>query len=108
MTSREATKFAGQPLSRPFKGVTKSPCLFAEDENTSLAGKTDFPYLAIFLNQDGVIGGFGAAVFPPPFGFGNDLFAFLHGGFVSVNFQTVLSGPQIGFEIDGNKATVQK
>src|SRR5260370_35579712 len=79
------------------KGVTKSPRLFAEDENTGLARKTDFPYLAIFPDQDGVISGLGAAVFPPSFGFGNDLLAVLHAGFVSLNFHTVLSGSHIGF-----------
>ena len=82
---REANH-GGQPLSRPAKRVTKSLGLFAEDENTSLAGKTDFLYLAVFPHQDGVIGGLGAAVFPPSFGLGNDLLAFLHGGFVSIDF----------------------
>src|SRR2546422_185949 len=79
------------------KGVTKSPRLFAEDENTFLAGKTDFLYLPIFPDQNGVIGGLGAAVFPPSFRFGNNLLTSLHGGFVSIDLQAVLSGSQFGF-----------
>jgi len=63
------------------------PRLLAEDENTSLACKADFPYLPVLSKQQGIIGGFGAAVFPPAFGFGNNLLAFLDGGLVSFDLQ---------------------
>src|ERR1700674_706986 len=94
-TSREAAPECSLSLV-PRKGVTEFPRLLAEHENTSLAGKSDFSYLPIFAEQQGVIGGLGVAVFPPAFGFGNDLLAFLHGGLASVDLQTVFAGLQLG------------
>src|SRR5713226_2155984 len=94
-TSREAAPKCSLSLV-PRKGVTESPRLFAEDENTSLAGKADFPYLPVLSKQQGIIGGLGAAVFPAAFGFGNHLLAFLHGGLVPVDLQTVFTGLQLG------------
>src|SRR6266446_141720 len=94
-TSREAAPECSLSLV-PRKAVTDSPRLFAEDENTSLAGETDFLDLPIFAQQHGVIRGLGAAVFPAAFGFGNYLLAFLYGGLGSVDFQTVLAGLQLG------------
>ena len=66
MTSREATPECSLSLV-PWKGVTELSRLLAEDENTSLAGKADFPYLPILSKQQGIIGGLGAAVLPPAF-----------------------------------------
>src|SRR6266852_5619417 len=77
------------------KGVTGSPRLLAEDENTSLAGKAGFFYLSVLSEEQGVIGGLSAAVFPPAFGFGNNLLAFLHGGLVSIDLQSVFTGLQL-------------
>ncbi len=94
-TSREAAPECSLSLV-PRKAVTESPRLFAEDKNTSLPGKAGFFYLPILSKQEGIIGGFGAAVFPPAFGFGNNLPAFLHGGLVPVDFQTVFAGLQLG------------
>src|SRR5712692_9578617 len=93
-TSREATPECSLPLV-PRKGVTRSSCLLAEDEHTSLAGKAGFLYLPVFSEQQGVIGGLSAAVFPPAFGFGNNLLAFLHGGLVSIDLQSVFTGLQL-------------
>ena len=76
MTSREATPKCSLSLV-PWDGVTGFPRLLAEDENTSLAGKADFLYLPVLSKQQGIIGGLGAAVFPPALGFGNNLLAFL-------------------------------
>src|SRR5712691_3479141 len=93
MTSREATPECSPSLV-PWKGVTELSRLLAEDENTSLAGKADFPYLPVLSKQQGIIGGLGAAVFPPAFGFGNNLLAFLDGGLVSFDLQTIFPGLQ--------------
>jgi len=95
MTSREATPECSLSLV-PWNEVTELPRLLAEDENTSLACKADFPYLPVLSKQQGIIGGLGTAVFPPAFGFGNDLLAFLDGGLVSFDLQTVFSGLQLG------------
>src|SRR6266576_6920194 len=91
MTSREATPGCSLSLV-PWKGVTEFPRLLAEDENTSLAGKADFPYLPVLSKQQGIIGGLGAAVLPAALGFGNNLLAFLDGGLVSFDLQTVFAG----------------
>src|SRR6266849_2166566 len=93
-TSREATPECSLPLV-PRKGVTRSSCLLAEDEHTSLAGKAGFLYLPVFSEQQGVIGGLSAAVFPPAFGFGNNLLAFLHGGLVSFDLQAIFTCTQL-------------
>src|SRR5216683_6778801 len=93
-TSRGATQECSLPLI-PRKGVTGSPRLLAEDENTSLAGKAGFFYLSVLSEQQGVIAGLSAAVFPPAFGFGNNLLAFLHGGLVSIDLQSVFTGLQL-------------
>src|SRR6266851_5104045 len=93
-TSRVATQECSLPLI-PRKGVTGSPRLLAEDENTSLAGKAGFFYLSVLSEEQGVIGGLSAAVFPPAFGFGNNLLAFLHGGLVSIDLQSVFTGLQL-------------
>src|SRR6266403_788069 len=95
MTSREATPECSLSLV-PWNGVTDFPRLLAEDENTSLACKADFPYLPVLSKQQGIIGRLGAAVFPPAFGFGNDLLALLDGGLVSFDLQAVLAGFQLG------------
>src|SRR6266436_3368282 len=95
MTSREAALRCGLSLV-PWNGITEFPRLLAEDENTSLACKADFPYLPVLSKQQGIIGRPGAAVFPPAFGFGNDLLAFLDGGLVSFDLQTVFAGLQLG------------
>src|SRR5260370_8867773 len=65
MTSREATLVCNLPLV-PWKGITESARLLAEDENTSLARKADFPYLSVLSKQHGTIVGLAAAVSPPP------------------------------------------
>src|SRR5713226_6511136 len=93
-TSREATTECSLPLV-PRKGVTGSPRLLAEDENTSLAGKAGFLYLPVFAEEEGVILRLGAAVLPSAFGFGNKLLAFLHGGLVSIDLQPVFTGLQL-------------
>src|SRR6266849_1921855 len=93
-TSREATPECSLPFIAR-KGVTGSPRLLAEDENTSLAGKAGFFYLPVLSEEQGVIGGLSAAVFPPAFGFGNNLLAFLHGGLVSIDLQSVFTGLQL-------------
>src|ERR1700682_3269095 len=95
MTSREATPECSLSLV-PWNGVTEFPHLLAEDENTSLACKADFPYLPVLSKQQGIIGRLGAAVFPPAFGFGNNLLAFLDGGLISFDLQAVLAGFQLG------------
>src|SRR5712691_3758047 len=95
MTSREATPECSPSLV-PWKGVTELSRLLAEDENTSLAGKADFPYLPVLSKQQGIIRGLGAAVFPASFGFGNNLLAFLDGGLVSFDLQTIFAGLQLG------------
>ena len=95
MTSREAALERSLPLVR-WKGLTETARLLAEDENTSFARKSDFRYLPILSKQHGIIVGLGAAVFPPAFGFGNNVFAFLDGGLVSFDFQPVFAGFQLG------------
>src|SRR6266446_7948122 len=95
MTSREATPEGSLSLV-PWNGVTEFPRLLAEDENTSLACKANFPYLPVLSKQQGIIGGLGAAVFPPAFGFGNNLLAFLDGGLVSIDLQAVFTCRQLG------------
>src|SRR5260370_2810044 len=95
MTSREATLVCNLPLV-PWKGITESARLLAEDENTSLARKSDFPYLSILSKQHGIIVGLGAAVFPSAFGFGTHVLAFLDGGLVSFDLQPVFAGFQLG------------
>src|SRR5260370_8649713 len=94
MTSREAAPECSLPLV-PWKGVTETARLLAEDENTSLARKADFPYLSVLSKQHGIIVGLGAAVFPPAFGFGNHVLAFLDGGLVSFDLQPVFAGFQL-------------
>src|SRR5260370_34979848 len=84
-TSREATPECSLPLV-PRKGVTGSPHLLAEDENTSLAGKAGFLYLPVFAEEEGAILRLGAAALPRPFGFGTSLLAFLPDGLVSIHF----------------------
>src|SRR5713226_1712 len=90
-TSREATPECSLPLV-PRKGVTDSPCSLAEDENTRLTGKADFLHLPIFAEEHGVILRLGATVFPATLGFRNNLLAFLDGGLVSFDLQTVFTG----------------
>ena len=82
-----------QPPSRILQGtqVGISP-LLVEHENAGLAGKADFLHLSGFADEHGVIIGLGAAVFPPAFGFGNNIFAFLNGGLVSFNLEAVFTG----------------
>src|SRR5260370_8895986 len=82
MTSREAAPQCNLPLV-PWKGATETARLLAEDENTRLARKSDFPYLPILSNQHGIIVELGAAVFPPASGSANHVLAFLHRGLVS-------------------------
>src|ERR1700694_537161 len=96
MTSREAAAECSLPLV-PGKEVTESSRLFAENKNTRLAGKAGFLHLPVFVNQQGVIRRLGAAVFPAPFGFGNNLFALLNGGLIAVNLQPVFARFQLGF-----------
>jgi hypothetical protein len=69
--------------------------LLAENENAGLACKADFSYLPVFPQQQGIIGGFGAAIFPAALGFGYNLFTLLDGGFVSFDLQTVFAGFQL-------------
>src|SRR5258708_6679554 len=104
-TCREAAWECSLPLVHR-KGVTNSPCLLAEDENTRLSRKADFPHLPIFAEQQGIVGSLGAAVFPPAFGFGNNLFAFLHGGLGSFDLQAVFSGLQLGLAEFGSLGKV--
>src|SRR5690349_12955663 len=70
--------------------------LLTEDEYARLAGKTNFLDLAIFADEQGIVTGFGAAVFPASFGFGNHFAALLHGGLVAVNQQAILACLQLG------------
>src|SRR5947207_15397806 len=74
MTSRKATPECSLSLV-PWKGVTEFPRLLAEDENTSLAGKVDFPYLPVLSRPQGIIGGLGATVLRAASGFANLLVA---------------------------------
>src|SRR5213080_1396224 len=84
-----------QPPSRSWERIKKDS-LLAEDKYARLAGKTNFLDLAIFADEQGIVAGFGAAVFPAPFGFGNHFAALLHGGFGAVDQQAVLAGLQLG------------
>ena len=86
-----------QPPSRPLERSHGISHLFAEDKYAGLAGEADFLHLAILTDQQGVIDGLGAAVFPATFGFGNNFLALLHGGLVAIDLQTVLTGLQLGF-----------
>src|SRR6267142_1575731 len=95
VTSREAAEEGSLPLV-PKEGVTKSPRLFAENKNTGLAREADFLHLPVLADQQGVVRGLGAAVFPAAFGFGNDVFALLDGGFRAFDLQTVFTGFQFG------------
>ena len=65
--------------------------LLAEDENSCLACEADFLDLSAFSEQHGIISGLGTAVFPPAFGFGNNLLALLNGGLVSIDLQPVFA-----------------
>ena len=80
----------------PRKRVSDSPRLLAEDENTSLARKPNFPYLSVLSEQQRIIDGLGVALFPSAFGFGNNLSALLDDGLVSIDLQTVFPGLQFG------------
>jgi len=73
------------------------PSLFAEDENALLPGEAHFLDLTAFAQQHGVVIGLGVAFFPAAFTLGHHGLAFLHGGSVAVNEQTVFTGLQIGF-----------
>jgi len=86
-----------QPPSRILQGtqVGISP-LLVEHENAGLAGKADFLHLSRFTDEHGIIRGFGAAVFPPAFGFGNNILASLNGGLVSFNLDAVFTSLQLG------------
>ena len=92
----EAAAECSLPLV-PGKEVTESSRLLAENKNTRLAGKAGFLHLPVFVNQQGVIRRLGAAVFPAPFGFGNNLFALLNGGLIAVNLKPVFARFQLGF-----------
>src|SRR6266480_2967637 len=69
--------------------------LLVENENAGLACKADFSYLPVLSKQQGIIGGFGAAIFPAALGFGYNLLTLLDGGFVSFDLQAVFAGSQL-------------
>src|SRR5215472_8650100 len=92
---------AGCSLSLAARKKGKSP-LLAEDKYARLAGKTDFLDLAILADEHRIVTGFGAAVFPAAFGFGNHFAALLNGGFVAVDQQAIFAGLQLGLtELSG-------
>src|SRR6266576_315334 len=66
---RKTGREAAPDCSLPSRGkrVSDSPGLLAEDENTSLARKADFPYLSVLSEQQRIIDRLGAALFPSAF-----------------------------------------
>src|SRR2546430_2531041 len=97
-----------QPPSHPEEGFAKRFRLLGEHEHTRLAGETHFLYLAIFANQQGVVAGLCAAVFPAALGLSDNLATLLHGSFVAVDEQAVFASLQVGLtdlsglvEVDG-------
>ena len=93
-TGREAAADGSLPTRG--KRVSDFRGLLAEDENTSLARKADFPYLSVLSEQQRIIDGLAAALFPSAFGFGNNLPALLDDGLVSIDLQPVFPGLQFG------------
>lgn len=77
--------------------TSDNPLLFAQDKHAGLASKADFLHLTILADEQGVIGGFDATVFPAALGLGNNLPAFLYGRFVAVDLQKVFTSLQLGF-----------
>lgn len=82
-------------LSAQGKSLLKLPRLFVEDEYASLVGKAHFFHLAAGVKDHGVVLSLGAAVFPAPFGLGDNLLALLNGGLVAFNLQAVFAGSQL-------------
>lgn len=93
---REAAAASSFPLVDA-KGVTETAGLLVEYEDASLSRKADFLNLAVFADKHGIARGFGSAVFPASFAFGDDLVPLFDGSFVSVDLQAVLTGAQIRF-----------
>src|SRR5260221_5321415 len=93
MTSRETAN--GRSTSRPRSVVHGSFPLLAKNKNALLPGETHFLHLPVFTKQHGVVVGFRVAIFPAAFAFGHYGFALLHGGFVAVDQQSVVTGLQI-------------
>jgi len=92
VTSREATKLRGAAsLSSIQKESRNLPFYSAEDENTSLASKTDFLTLAIFADQDGHRR-LGGCRYYHVLRIGNDLLLW-HGALFPSISQTVLTRP---------------
>src|SRR5713226_4977958 len=90
---KEVAGDCGLPLVR----WKRSHGLFVEDKNAGLASKADFLHSTILVEQQRIIVGLGAAVFPAAFGLSNDLPALLHGGSIALDLQAVLAGLQLGF-----------
>lgn len=95
LAKKEAAAGCSLPLVAGKKVKTGS--LLTEDEDARLAGEANFLDLAIFADEQRIVAGLGAAVFPAPFGFGNHLAPLLYGGFVAVDQQAILAGLQLGF-----------
>jgi hypothetical protein len=76
------------------KKRTSRDGLFVKDKNALLAVKTNFFYLAIFTEKNGVVIRFRAALFPTAFGLGDLIFAALDADLVSVNGEPVFAGLQ--------------
>src|SRR5260370_16347091 len=75
--------------------ISPSFPLFAKHENALLSGEAHFLHLSVFAEQHRVVVGFRVAILPAPFAFGHHGFALLHGGFVAVDQQAVLTGLQV-------------
>src|SRR4029077_5269423 len=69
--------------------------LFAKDENALLSREAHFLHLSVFAEQHGIVVGFRVAILPAPFNFGHHGLALLHGGFVAVDQQAVLTRLQV-------------
>src|SRR5205807_3955035 len=93
---RRARPVCNSPLV-PRKQISERLDLLAENEHARLARETHFLHLAIFADEQGIIAGLGAAIFPAALGFGNHLTAFLYRGLAAVDQQTVFAGSQLSF-----------
>src|SRR6266566_3583593 len=62
------------------RAITKRLRLLAKNKDAGLPGEAHFLDLAIFADQQGVVAGLGAPVFPAAFGFGDNFATLFHGG----------------------------
>src|SRR5437588_12076593 len=90
---RKARPVCNPPLV-PRKQISERLDLLAENEHARLAGEAHFLHLAIFADEQRIIAGFGAAIFPAALGFGDHLTAFLYRGFAAVDQKTQFVGSE--------------